>query len=505
MERNPRDSAEVTFSDEDKNLYGLYKERFEHGATEEEIIEEAKKSNKTPKEVINEKVRANDYDAILKAWAGVPGDETQPGLITEEESKALLEEANKKESDKTALEPQTSYTPEEISRIGAPDSVPALEYAKQKSLYNNLQDLEKQQKEDILRVEQLLNQLTGSIPKDTNPELKEQFDKQFEELFSAHDTLLKKHDETKKQLELVDQNFQRVNDVVNKKQETTDKDQKQELQKQFDEFKADKIDVKPLEVPEIDYETPTNTLKQIPEKDRLNLQSPWSAVLEKREKLNQEKEKTESPKLEPQTPTIKEPASTPPAPAKEPSTPSGTSAPATPTLTPKQNETSQLQLEPLANFANITTNLFDATELNFKDSTPTEQAINFESSKPFNLDLKTDLNKTDTDFSFAKNQTENTFTPTPDLSETSPITTASTPNDEKLDKILGDTGMANNLLVKLIEALPSLMAGSAMNGMPAQSPTNQSVQIPVNQSNNKSRIEPSMPNIPGIRANLGLA
>lgn len=516
-------SEDIEFNEQQKALFDYYKERFPDGITEEEIIEEVRNSdNKTVDDVLGENLQTSLESEIVKAWMGNPEDKNNTPLITEEEGKQLLDKENNNQSNEKDNTSQKYTTEQRLGFNTSEDVSRIYETTKQKNLRDNLQELEKQQQNEILRVEEMLNRLTGSIPQNylANSELKESVDKQFQELFNTHDALLQKQAETKKHLETVNSNLQQLQQTISEKENATDSVQKQELQEQIQEFKADNIDLSPLEIPEIDYETPKEIFNSIPEKERLNLQSPWSAVLEKREKLNNEK--TEQPKLEPQSTTIKEPNPVPqpppatPAPASQtkppqpvPSavpSPNKASQPIPSTTPPNTNKTSQLKVEAPVNLANVSTKLFDTintnnlndnlnkdtTEFNFKNfTTLAEQTTDIESADPIKFTLDNKINKL--------------FTPISDLPDTNSISSATSPNDQKLDQILGDTGLTNLLLKQFIETIPTLLASNVMGNAPAQTSSGQNIQIPVNRSNNRSKIEPSMPNIPGVRANLGLA
>jgi hypothetical protein len=381
------------------------------------------------------------------------------------------------------------------------------ELNKQEKLANELRTLEKTQKDKLLELESSLNSLSIDLPEDSSPELKEKYDKQFNDIFKVHDEIAQKYSQTTEHLSTVEENLKHINNLITEKNktETTDSEKSKEIEQQVNEFKADSINLKDLQEPSFNFQDALSKLPKNP--NNSGQQVSWANVVEKREKLKPTN-KDESPKLKTEeTNSLEETNNSNSA----PSTPLATEQPISFKFPNSLDSTSQF--DKLKTF-NLQTNT-QTDNLLSKKSDLNEESKNLETDYKFSYNndeynnFKTTKLESPNAFKLDLDNKQ-TFQPISDLSSNDSILpTAGSEGSEKLDLILGDTGLTNQLLTQLIQTLPTLLAGSTMANMAGSqgaSPGPQSIPISVPSSAaNKSTITPSIPNIPGYRAGIGVA
>jgi hypothetical protein len=464
--------------------------------TLEELKKEAEKENKPFHEIVDRKIK----DLVAPEAQNDELQQPQPTQESNQDSEPIFRPSG----------PVSGFGPSGVPTWqDQEDSQIETEYNKQQELVKQLQGLKEQQENEIGKIEVLLNQLFKPAPNAT-PEVKEQYDKRIQELVEMYDGLSQKHQEVTKSLDKFSGNLKNAEQLLKDKNKTdkADTQKTNELQSKLLEFKADTFDSNPFEVTTSVTQPPQNEFEKTKYDETISFikeynpeitgtMIPKFVLQEKKEKFKESIKDTKPKTAKPPEPPKPSPVPTPqqplptPTPQNNPVPPPGSP---TPTLTPSQTPALDDQVP-------------SATLLKEpEEDTPQTKLEPISTSK---LDNKIDFNLTNQQpqpptekLSF--NGLESPFIPTPELPNEEVYEPSVNAENEKLDQVLAVTGDTKTILVEIAKMLPMLAAGNAMP-MPSQNSGQSGMQIPMTAKSTKNTIQPSKPNIPHKRVEMGIA
>ncbi len=514
-DQNPIDSQE----EDDLRYYeaylqevNAYNQSAEDGnklttVTHDEIKAFAKKNNIPISEAVTQQIGIA-MESIQKQVLGEDKQEPESPVNKQEELTTFQRMASKDALGGEML-PSTYYEKNTLNS----------ELNKQEKLFEELTTFKKQQENELLQIETLLSRLLDGVSerkvsKDSNTNLdniKKQYDEYLKKLTQERQTVLDKYNQTKEHLEKIEGNLKGIQDAVSTESDSN------ELPSQVTNFRADTIDLKPLE--------PFNTIPQDTYSKLGEMVTKFgggTGSIRSGETLERDLAKAETPSkeektsitLEPQKQEIAPPSPVIPPPQSTTETSSNDNEESTPVPQPSRVPAPS-KLEPQQTSSPDTTSNSEFSEgigQPHDSSNKIEDVI-----KGMRERLQTEFPETDNKSDSNNGMEFIPKTESPKLDIEEPISLelpselpgkdvfdSSLEGDSEINlEILDNTKLTNALLEQLISSvIPALATNNITNNLGGPQAGNQGMpmQIPVPNNNfSKNTKDPGIPDIPGER------